>query len=116
MPPRRWRQRIEDILEAADRIHGYITGLDEPAFCANRGVVDAVCMNLVVIGEAARHVPAEISTTCPEIPWAELRDMRNLIAHEYFGINSRIVWRTAVADVPEIVPLLRELLAGTVAE
>ena len=79
-------------------------------------LVDAVCMNLIVIGEAARHVPEDIVRAHPAIPWAEMRDMRNLIAHEYFGINPRIVWRTAAANVPEMAPLLRDLLAATDTE
>ena len=116
MPRRRWRQRIDDILEAAARIAQDTAGRDEAAFCSDRTVVDAVCMNLIVIGEASRHVPEEIVRAHPAIPWAEMRDMRNLIAHEYFGISPQIVWRTAVVHVPEIVPLLRRLLDATAAD
>ena len=110
MPRRRWRQRIEDILEAAARIAQVTAGRDETAFCADRMAVDAVCMNLIVIGEASRHIPDDIAQAHPALPWAEMRDMRNLIAHEYFGISPQIVWRTAVVHVPGIVPRLQALL------
>ena len=116
MPHRRWRQRIEDILEAAARIAQATAGRDEAAFCADRMAVDAVCMNLIVIGEASRHVPDDIAQAHPALPWAEMRDMRNLIAHEYFGISPQIVWRTAVVHVPGIVPLLKLLLEGVEPE
>ena len=69
-------------------------GRDEATFCADRMAVDAVCMNLIVIGEASRHVPEDIAQAHPALPWAEMRDMRNLISR--LGANgvSR-PWRAA---------------------
>jgi uncharacterized protein with HEPN domain len=72
--------------------------------------VDAVVRNLEIIGEAARHVPEDIVENNPGIPWSEMRDMRNLLAHEYFGVNTRIVWETIQTDFPAIVRSLRGLL------
>ncbi len=116
MPPRRWRQRVEDILDAAMPIVVTTAGRDEAAFGADRTLVDAVCMNLIVIGEASRHVPEDVVRAHPEIAWAEMRDMRNLIAHEYFGISPNIVWQTAVTHAPEMIPLLRAVLATSAAD
>jgi uncharacterized protein len=54
--------------------------------------------------------PIEIVDKHPEIPWREMRDMRNLLAHEYFGVNTKIVWETIQTDLPAIVPVLKALL------
>ena len=57
MPPREWRFRIQDMLEATERILSYTSGMDAQSFRADQLVVDAVLRNLEVLGEAARHVP-----------------------------------------------------------
>ena len=68
MPPRDWRVRIEDLVEAAVTIAGYVQGLSPEAFAGDRRTVDAVVRNLEVIGEAARHVPEEARAQFPEVP------------------------------------------------
>lgn len=66
--------------------------------------------NLIVIGEAASHVPAEVVAANPQIPWARMRGMRNLAVHEYFGIDVNVLWDTVTVNLPALPPLLRELL------
>lgn len=78
MPPRDWRLRIEDILEAIHKTQRYVSGLSFDEFCADDKVVDAVVRNLEVIGEAARHIPPEIESRHPGVPWGEMRGMRNI--------------------------------------
>ncbi|MCF8096147.1 MAG: DUF86 domain-containing protein, partial [Desulfobacteraceae bacterium] len=67
--------------------------------------------NFEIIGEATAHIPEEISAAHPEIPWQDMRDMRNILAHEYFGINENIVWNTIQDDLPPLIPLLKKLLS-----
>jgi uncharacterized protein with HEPN domain len=112
MPPRSWRVRIEDILEAIDSIRDYVAGLDFGAFCADRKTVDAVERNLEIIGEAAVRMPDEIRAQWPDVPWQQMRDMRNLLAHEYFGVDLSILWQTLQEDLPALYPLLQEVLAS----
>jgi uncharacterized protein with HEPN domain len=107
---RSWRLRIEDILEAIRMIRGYVAGLDEASFSRDRRTVDAILTNLEVIGEAARHVPADLRNRHPAIPWLDMADMRNVLSHEYFGVDLGLVWRTAVEDLPAIEPGLEALL------
>ena len=59
---------------------------------------------------AAAHMPEEIVAGHPEIPWQDMRDMRNVLAHEYFGISEKIVWETLQNDLTPLVPMLKELL------
>lgn len=111
MPPRDWRLRVADIVGAVDRIGRYTAGLDRSTFEGDERTVEAVCFALVVIGEAATHVPDEVQALAPQLPWRKMRAMRNLAAHEYFGIDVGTVWHTATSDVPTLKPLLESLLA-----
>ena len=112
MPPRDWRLRVEDILDAADRIEAYIAGLDFGQFQADRKTVDAVIRNLEVIGEAAGHLSRAQEVPC-DIPWTDVSGMRNILIHEYFGVDLGIVWQTITVDLPllraTLSPLTRQV-------
>lgn len=110
MRPRDWRLRIQDILEAAQQINGHIQGLDFEVFASNRLLIDAIFFNLAIIGEAASHVPVEIQMRHPELPWDDMRSNRNIIIHEYFRVNLRIVWDTFSQDLPALIPPLQAVL------
>jgi len=110
MPSRDWHFRIQDILECMSRINGYTAGMTYETFCANQLVIDAVVRNLEVIGEAANHVPAGIQQRYPDLPWVEMRGIRNLLIHEYFGISIEIVWKTVQENLPPVEPKLQALL------
>jgi uncharacterized protein with HEPN domain len=110
MPLRRWDIRIRDILSSITKIQEYTKGLDYKGFQDDTKTVDAVIRNLEIIGEAARHVPEDIATKYPEIPWKDMRDMRNLLSHEYFGVNAQILWETIQTDLPPLLHQLKALL------
>ena len=110
MPPRDWKMRLSDILEAAEKIDRYVTGMDLAAFCRDSKTVDAVVRNLEVIGEAASAVPEWVQEKFPEVPWFEMRGMRNVLAHEYFGVSLKITWQTTQDDLPEMVRKLKGIL------
>lgn len=64
-----------------------------------------------IIGEASRQVPEDVRKSNPEIPWREIAGMRNKLTHEYFGVNTEVVWRTVQEDLPVIISALRKMLA-----
>lgn len=110
MPPRKWKLRIQDILESVDAIQGYVRGMDLESFAGNQQVLDAVEYRFAVIGEATANIPDEIVDAHPEIPWRQMRGMRNVMVHAYFGVNTDTLWGTIQNDLPPLVPLLRSLL------
>jgi uncharacterized protein with HEPN domain len=112
VPPREWRVRIEDILDAVGRIQRYMTGKDLAAFAGDQLLIDGVSRCFGIIGEAVRHVPDEVIETHPEIPWDEMRAMRNVVVHTYFGVTTETLWKTAREDLPPLVERLEKLLAG----
>ncbi len=85
--PRDSRQYLNDMLEAIDRIQAYTDGLDVASFKADRLRIDAVNMNLMMIGEAARVLPNEVKQLQPGIDWRNITGLRNIITHEYFRLN-----------------------------
>jgi uncharacterized protein with HEPN domain len=110
VPPRDWRFRIRDILDAVEAVQRYTEGMTYEAFTADRKTVDAVIRNLIVIGEAAGRVPEDMVLAHPEIPWKDMRDMRNFVIHEYFGVSDKILWDTLQKDLMPLLPLLKPLL------
>jgi uncharacterized protein with HEPN domain len=111
VPPREWRVRVGDIIAAAERAFAYAQGLTFEQFAADARTVDAVSYAIVVIGEAAKAVPEGIALAAPEIPWADICGMRNKVAHEYFGVDIKVLWQTVREDLPPLVAAMRTLAA-----
>lgn len=89
---RDFRLYIDDIIDAVEQIKIYIKGMDEADFSRDRKTQDAVIRNLEIIGEAAGCLPQDIQSSYPEVEWRKIKAMRNVLAHEYFGVNLTIVW------------------------
>lgn len=102
--PRDPRIYLKDILEAVRRIGSYTENMDFVAFAKNTMAIDAVIRNLEVIGEAAGRIPEEIRGGSPEIEWRKIVALRNVLAHEYFGVHTKIVWDVIV---DKLAPLER---------
>jgi uncharacterized protein with HEPN domain len=102
------------MLEAIQQIQEYVGTMALDAFKADRRTVDAVIRQFEVMGEAACHVPEEVQTKYTGVPWSRIRGMRHLLAHEYFGVNEEIIWKTATYDIAPVAIGLRKVLeAGT---
>ena len=102
MPPREWRLRVDDILEAIAKIEQYVNGLSFEQFQADPKTVDAVVRNLEVIGEAVRHLSSDLEDLPAGVPWTDIAGMRNILIHEYFGVDLKIIWQTVTDDLPEL--------------
>lgn len=96
---RDFRVYIEDILECISKIEEYIKGVSEEDFYKNTQIQDAVLRRLEIIGEAVKKIPEEVRSNYPEIPWKEMAGMRDVLIHEYFGINMKRTWKVAKEDV-----------------
>ena len=104
--PRTDDQYVEDILSAAALIATYRKGLSEDEFADDTKTQDAVMRRLLVIGEAARQGSDALRGAYPDIPWADVIGMRNIVTHQYHVVSIARVWETAVVDLPELVRLL----------
>lgn len=110
MPPRNWKMRIGDILECIAKIQRYTQKYDFDDFADDEKTIDSVLRNLEIIGEAARHIPREVKERYPKMPWIEMQTMRNIVIHEYHGVNLKIIWKTVIEDLPSIVSGLEKIL------
>ena len=108
--PRDPRVYVEDIQEAIRRIGSYTSGLDFVAFAKNPMVIDAVVRNLEVLGEAAGRIPEELRAAAPEVEWRKIVALRNVLAHEYFGIHNKIVWDVIVDKLEPLEEACRQIL------
>jgi uncharacterized protein with HEPN domain len=95
-----------DIVNSIDQIDHYINKVDFDTFCATQLLIDGVIRNLEIIGEASRYIPEDFRKKYPEIDWKKMTGMRNILIHQYFGVDEWIVWETAKTDLPKIKPLL----------
>ena len=111
MSPRDWRFRLEDINEALDLIEEYVEGLEYSSWAKDRKTIDAVIRNLQIIGEAANHIPDPIQEKYKEIPWFQMKGMRNVLIHEYFGVDIDVLWRTVNEDLPRLKVQIHTLIS-----
>lgn len=110
MPPRDWRLRIGDILDAITEIQLETEGMTIEAFRADRRTIGSVLYRFLVIGEASSHVPVGIQQLNPDVPWTMMSSMRNILIHEYFGTDLSIVWSTIQIDLPVVQKRLEIIL------
>jgi uncharacterized protein with HEPN domain len=98
-----------DMLQACEEITGFVAGKNVGQFTQDRMLCLAVERCLEVLGEAARHVSENCQDSLPQIPWRRIQGMRNILAHEYGEIDHRIIFDTAVAEVPTLAKALSVL-------
>lgn len=110
MPRRSWELRITDIIEAIETVLEYTAGMTFEQFVSDHRTIDAVIRNLITIGEAATHLPEDFIELHSDLPWREMRDMRNLVVHEYFGVDNLVVWETLKKNLPPLLPFLKKLI------
>lgn len=110
--PRDYKVYVDDILEAIAKIKRYTAGLDCKTYSDDEKTFDAVIRNLEVIGEAVKKIPEKVRTQHPTVEWKKIAGVRDILIHEYFGIDTEIVW-----DIIENkLPILENRIAKIVAE
>src|SRR5699024_7755634 len=100
-------QRIADALEAIERCQRYVTALDGRPEVVEMAE-DAIERNLQIIGEAVNHLPEEITGAHPEVPWPQVRGFRNILVHQYFGVDVDVVRDVVETHLPPLAEALRD--------
>lgn len=110
MPSRDWQNRVKDVLAAIAEIQEFTNELTFEEFQDDRKTIKAVLYNLATIGEAVSSISPEVEASHPEIPWLDMRGMRNIVIHEYFQVNLSIIWQTLQEDLVPLESSLRQLI------
>ena len=93
---------VGDVKESIEAIREYVEGLDFEGFAKDRKTYSAVIREFEIIGEAVKHLPENITSKYGSIGWRDIKDFRNLLIHEYFGVDIEIVWNTIHEDLPKL--------------
>ena len=101
---------LQDIYSAIKKIGKYTKGLSIDQFKKSDKTVDAVIRNIEVMGEAVRNMPRQAKDKHSEIPWSKIIATRNKVIHEYFGVDSEILWKTVEEDIPKLKKQIKKLL------
>jgi uncharacterized protein with HEPN domain len=98
---------LQDILESCCKIKSFTAGLTKTKLLRDDKTYDAVVRNLEIIGEAAKHITTPTKTAIPEVNWRKIAGLRDIIAHEYFGIDNNILWDIIQNRIPELSDALK---------
>lgn len=93
---------VEHILECVERVEEYMKGVTKDEFLNSTQLQDAVIRRIEIIGEAAKRVPTKIKDRYIDIPWKQIAAMRDILIHEYFGVDLELTWKVAKEDVREL--------------
>ena len=93
---------LHHVRDAIEKIEKFLGEADYEKFSSNDMMVSAVERELEVIGEAIHALSKEFKNEHPDIPFRDISDMRNFLIHEYFGVNTKVVWDTWKEDIPSL--------------
>jgi uncharacterized protein with HEPN domain len=107
---------LRDILEHAEKSQNFVAGMTQEEFLGDDKTVFAVIRALEVVGEASKKVPQAVKEEYAHVPWREMAGTRDKLIHDYFGVNRVVIWKTATEDIPELLPMIRQILASETAK
>lgn len=101
---------LGDVLDAILRIESYVNGVNKESFLENLMMQDAVMHQIEIVGEASNDISDEFQEKYSDLPWMQMRAIRNKIVHDYRGINLNIIWETVQNDLPALREQVRNIL------
>ena len=104
------RTYLAHIREAIENIEDYLKGASYEQFASSKMMIDAVVRELEIIGEASNDLSDEFRRQHSDTLWQRMKDMRNFLIHEYFGVNTKVVWDTCKNDLPQLRPFIEKIL------
>ncbi|MDJ1179821.1 DUF86 domain-containing protein [Roseofilum sp. BLCC_M91] len=101
---------LEDILENIDIAQEFLVDLSYAQFREDRRTIYAVTRALEIIGEATKSIPQSVRDQYPAVPWRSISGMRDKVVHEYFGVDTQVLWDTVQDDLPLLRPTINQML------
>ena len=110
---RDYRAYLDDVLEAIGNIEAFTAGLDYDGFVRDTKTVHAVIRDLEVVGEAVKKLPDDVRARRPDIEWKRIAGLRDVLIHDYFGIDHEIIWDVVQNKLPPLRSAIQDLLDST---
>ncbi len=100
---------ILDMIRACEKIKVYVGGADLNRLLDDEKTFDAVLRNLEIIGEAAKHIPESVRKKYPSIAWRKIAGLRDIVAHDYFGLDVDLIWNAIQKNIPGLLKELKKI-------
>ncbi len=101
---------IKEIIKSIEKIEKYISNISKEEFIKNELIIDAIVRNLEIIGEAVKKIPNEIKEKNKNIEWKKIAGLRDVLIHEYAGIDLDIVWEIIKEKMPSLKVNIKGLI------
>ncbi|MGB2865330.1 MAG: DUF86 domain-containing protein [Sedimentisphaerales bacterium] len=101
---------LQDIAESCEKVLRFTAGLSQSDLIRDEKTYDAVIRNLEIIGEAAKHISADLRKRLPDIQWRKAAGLRDMLAHAYFGIDNDILWDVVQNKIPQLANAINAFL------
>lgn len=113
MPERDIQLYLADILDSSNAVTEYVAGITFEDFGNERKTYSEVIREFEIIGEAVGKLPDELKQRRSDVEWQDIKDFRNLLIHEYFGVDLEIVWKVIQEDLPGLMEAVKEFMGET---
>ena len=101
---------LGDILGAIVEVEEFTRSMSYDDFILDKRTINAVIRSLEVLGEATKNIPAGFRNKHPNVPWSKMAGMRDVLIHDYMGVDLKTVWKVGQERLPEIKPLVESLV------
>lgn len=107
---RNYQMFVRDIWDSINKVEQFVEGLSFEDFVNDDKTVSAVIRKLEIIGEATKNIPSSTKQKYPQLNWRGMAGMRDKLIHNYFGVDFEILWKVIKEDIPNIKPLVKQIL------
>ena len=101
---------IGDLQESCEKILKFTKGMTYKDFVHDDLHFDAVLRNLEIIGEAVKNISEETRQNYPDVKWRKIAGFRDIVAHQYFGVNEETVWDIVENEIPVLLDIAKSIL------